>query len=125
MADVVFKDNSAAVKRQMEKNIGAALEALGINFTSYSMEEMDRIIYHTPPIPGSERTGLLRNSQSYQVNRQDKEVIAGNAASYAAHVHFEGLTRNWGGRPWMTNTLNSKQAQLQAVVAEVFRRMMK
>ena len=129
MADAVFKSNIPAVMAQYNKAKAAALEALGMEFTHYAMGELDVLIYHAPLPPsagsGYVRTGRLRSGQGYQADPQNDLVIVFNNVSYAVHVHHRGITRNWDGKPWMTNVINSKQAQLQAVVVEVFKRMMK
>jgi len=120
-----FVSNRDNVERQLARNKAAALEALGLEFTSHAVEEMDRLIYNAP-LPKSaannpryERTGRLRSGQVYQVSVMDDEVVVGNNIDYAIHVHFEGITRNWGGLPWMTNTINNKQTELKAVVETV------
>ena len=112
--------------RQLEKNKAAALEALGMEFTHLATDEMDKLIYHAPLPPSAgpnyldrARQGRLRGGQTYQVDRQNNEVIVGNNVEYAPHVHFPGITRNYGGNPWMTNVINNNQSELQAVVEEV------
>jgi len=117
---VKFKSNRAAVDKQFAQNKAATLESLGMKFTELSVEEMDRLIYHAPLPPSAgpkyKRTGLLRSGQLHKVDRQNNEVVVGNKVEYAPHVHFEGITRQWSGRPWMTNVINTKQAELQEVV---------
>ena len=118
-----FKSNRTAVEEQLSKNKAAALEALGMEFTHLATDEMDRLIYHAPSPPSAGpnyvRTGRLRSGQTHQVNAGDDEVVVGNNVDYAVHVHFEGVTRNWGGRPWMTNVINNNQKQLQDVIEAV------
>ena len=126
---VTFKSNVPAVMNKYAKACAAALEALGMLFTSLSVEEMDKLIYHAPLPSGAGanyvRTGRLRSGQGYQVDLGDNCVIVFNNVEYAIHVHFEGVTRNWGGRPWMTNTINGRQRELQEAVVTVFQHIMK
>ena len=126
---VEFTSYKGNVLAQLERAKAAALEALGTEYTHHAIAEMDALIYHAPlppsAGPGYVRTGRLRGGQGHQANPQNSEVVVGNDVEYSPHVHFPGITRNWSGRPWMTNTLNNRQAQLQAVVVEVFKRMMK
>ena len=75
---VEFTSNKPAVMRQHEKNINACLEALGMEYTTNAVTEMDVLIYNAPLPPSAgpkyRRTGVLRNSQTYQINKQNKEV---------------------------------------------------
>jgi len=115
-----FKSNRTAIERQMQKNIGAALEVLGMTYTGQAMDEMDKLIYHAPDSPsGNIRTGRLRSGQTYQIDMQNKVTIVGNTVEYAPHVHYPGIRRNWNGRPWMTNAINNGQDDLRAAVARV------
>ena len=127
--EFVFKSNMPAVMERYTRALAAALEALGLLFTQLSMDEMDRLIYHAPLPPsagsGYVRTGRLRSGQGYKVDLGDNCVIVFNSVEYAVHVHFSGITRNWQGAPWMTNTLNGRQRELQEAVATVFQHMMK
>jgi len=124
----VFKSNMPAVMERYTRALAAALEALGLLFTQLSMDEMDRLIYHAPlppsAGPGYVRTGRLRSGQGYKVDIGDNCVIVFNSVEYAVHVHFEGITRSWSGRPWMTTTINSRQNELRDAVITVFKSMM-
>jgi len=127
--NVIFKSNKAAVMKKYTRALAAALDALGLRFTQLSVEEMDALIYHAPLPPSAgpkyKRTGHLRSGQDYKLDLGDNCVIVFNSVEYAVHVHFEGITRNWGGRPWMTNTINGRQKELQEAVVTVFQHMMK
>jgi len=125
--EFVFKSNKDFVMQRYYRALAAALEALGLLFTQLSVDEMDRLIYHAPlppsAGPGYVRTGRLRSGQGYKVDLGNNCVIVFNSVEYAVHVHFEGITRNWGGRPWMTNTINGRQKELQEAVTAVFKHM--
>jgi len=98
------------------------LERLGVQFTGFALVEMDRLIYDAPLPPSAEnnrnyrRSGRLRRGQGYFVDAAADEVVVGNDVNYAVHVHFEGVTRNWVGAPWMTNVINSRQRELFAIL---------
>jgi len=86
---------------------------------------MDRLIYNAPLPKSAEnnphyrRTGRLRAGQTFDVNVFDGEVVVGNVENYAVHVHFAGVTRNWGGLPWMLNVINNKQRELKDILVNL------
>jgi len=121
---VRIESNIGGVLRQFEKEKMEVLEALGFGFTGFALEEMDRLIYDAPLPKSAEnnphyrRTGLMRRGQGYFVDGAAGEVVVGNDVDYAVHVHFEGVTRNWAGAPWMTNVINGKQRELESIISE-------
>lgn len=122
-----FKSNVPAFMQVYNRAFAAALEAIGMLFTSLSMDEMDRLIYHAPLPPSAKnnprykRTGRLRSGQGYEVRLTKNCTIVYNNVEYAVHVHFPGITRNYVGKPWMTNTINERQNELRDAVVAVFR----
>ena len=118
-----FTSYKKDVQRTMEQKQNALLEALGMEYTANAKTEMDILIYNAPlppsAGPGYGRTGALREAQGYEVDRQDKLARLGNSMHYAPHVHWPGLTRNFEGRPFMTNALNNYQQDYQNVANAV------
>ena len=69
---VKFTDNSAQVTAQMEKNIGKALEMIGLKFVEISTKEANKQIYETSESPNYVRTSNYKKGMTYQVKKAKK-----------------------------------------------------
>lgn len=108
---VTFRDNSAQVLRQLNANVSATLEALGIASVGLIVKQMQR--GYGRPIW---RTGDLQRDVNYQVDESEQTVTVGNSLKYAPYVH-EGTSR-MAGRPYIRDALLSPAGtqRLQDVV---------
>lgn len=107
------KDNSEAVKKQLNSNIKAALTAMGqmgVYLTVKNMQEG-----YGKPI---RQTGDLMRDVSFLTNVTKRTVTIGNSLEYAPWVH-DG-TRKMKARAYLRDALLSDDAkqQLQEVAAE-------
>lgn len=107
------KDNSTAVQNQLDRNIKAALAAMGemgVYLTVKNMQEG-----YGKPI---RQTGSLMRDVSYKKHVAKRTVSIGNTLNYAIWVH-DG-TKKMKGRAYLRDALLSDEAKekLQAVAAE-------
>jgi len=112
-----FKSNKRAVLSQHNQNISKTLQAVGLQYTSNTMKEMDATIYHQPTSDsGYKRTGLLRASQTHQMDTPNREVVVGNSAHYAPFVELG--TRHIEARNFMQNAANDYQQEYGDIAKE-------
>lgn len=97
---VTFRDNSAQVLRQLNANVSATLEALGIASVGLIVKQMQR--GYGRPIW---QTGDLQRDVNYDTNESAKSVTVGNSLEYGPYVH-EGTSR-MPGRPYIRDALLS------------------
>lgn len=130
---VQFKDNSAAVKAQMDKNIAKTLESIGLHWQRRATEEATAM--------GVVDTGRFRASLSYitpekesGLNSQapkapdsvsndalsgrapEKTVIVGSNVSYS--VPLELGTAKTTGRPTIRNSVLNYQSEYQEIATK-------
>lgn len=86
--DVKITDNSGEFLKALPEQIEQALIAIGITAESKAKEEVDRVVYDTPPSPNYVRTGNLRNRITHEVLAGEKAVVIGERLSYAPFVEL-------------------------------------
>lgn len=92
-----FIDHSPEIRRKMEDNIQAALEACGIQATSHVVNNLTKDAYQHS-VSWYKRTGHLKDF-SHKVNMGDKEVAIGTNTSYAKYWEYgTGQYAEKGGR---------------------------
>lgn len=130
---MTFKDNSAAVKAQMEKNIAKTIESMGLHWQRRATEEATTM--------GVVDTGRFRASLSYitpekesGLNSQapkapdsassdalsgrapEKTVIVGSNVEYAPHLEL-GTARTTG-RPTIRNSVLNYVSEYQEIATK-------
>lgn len=95
-----MKDHSSDVINQLEKNVTAALTAMGTEAVGLIVSTM-RTGYGRPIW----RTGDLQRDVNYNVRAGDNAVDVGNSLEYGHFVH-DGTSR-MAGRPYITDALTS------------------
>lgn len=134
---VEFENNEDKIKAQMDRNVSAALHAIGLKAVNVILHQMRR--GYGKPI---RYTGNLQRDVTYSVNEEVKTVILGNTneASNAVYVHeghaghsilIDEDTEQWitvlgghtEGRPYIRDALSGSghQRQLQKI-AEAYLR---
>jgi len=112
-----FKSNKRVVLNQYDRNKAKTLQALSLQYTSNAMKEMDTSIYHAPVSEsGYKRTGLLRASQTHQLDTGADEVVVGNSAHYASYVEMG--TRHMPAKNFMQNALNNYGQEYEDIANE-------
>ena len=109
-AKVKMTDNSRMVLRTMERNIEAALDAMGTAAVGMIVRQMES--GYGKPI---RQTGNLMRDVQYEVDPAAKRARVGNTLEYSGPVH-EGTSR-MKGRPYVNDGLSGKEAELGAVAA--------
>jgi len=104
-----FKSNRKAVDAQFERNIAKTLTAMGLKQNELATTEIANM--------QAVDTGVMLNANSYQVNTQDREVVAGNSAHYAIFVTMG--TRHMTARPFMQNSINNHQSSYREIVEAI------
>lgn len=114
---VKMTNNARAVLRQMDENVGAALEAMGAKAENLILNQM-RSGYGRP----IRQTGDLMRDVQHEVNESNQTVTVGNTLNYAPHVH-EG-THKMAGRPYIQDALTEESAieQLKRVAEQNLKR---
>jgi hypothetical protein len=103
-------DNSKAVLRTMNRNVEAALEAMGQTAVGMIVRQMES--GYGKPI---RQTGNLMRDVQYETDPAAKLARVGNTLEYAGPVH-DGTSR-MKGRPYMSDGLNGKESELGAVAS--------
>ena len=108
---VTFKNNSAAVRGQFERNKAKALEALGLHGQRRATEEITTL--------GAVNTGRLRSSITYQPDAANDQVHVGVGANveYGIYVH-EGA-RRMAGRPFLSNAILNHMPEYREIVEKM------
>lgn len=86
--DVKITDNSDKFLDALPEQIEQALIAIGITAEAKAKEEVDRVVYDTPPSPNYVRTGNLRNRITHEVLTGENAVVIGERLSYAPFVEL-------------------------------------
>jgi len=107
-----FTSNRAAVKAQMEQNIAAWARATGEEFTANAKQNRFMRV----------DTGRMRDAQGFSTSEDNRTVIVGNRTEYAVHVHFPGVSRQWQGSPFITDTMNNFGADAQRIAGATLTR---
>ena len=123
MNGVKFVDNSAAFKAQMERNIVAALTAAGELFQNQLAPQSIRAQPRFGPGAtgaGAIDTQKMLNSNAFQVNPHNKEVLVGNTAfspQGAPYPLFVDIgTWKMPSRPWLRNAIFSNVGLIQSTM---------
>lgn len=107
--DFRFVDHSQKVLNQLEDNVPAALEAMGVKAVGAVVNQMQSGYVH--PIW---KTGDLQRDVSYEVERNGKDTVdIGNSLDYAPYVH-DG-TYKMGGRPYLSDGIMKNADEIFAV----------
>ena len=113
---VQFTDNSPAVRAQLEENVEAALEAMGVACVGYVVDQMQS--GYGNPI---RKTGDLMRDVSYEVGRSAKNTVdIGNSLKYAPFVH-DGTVR-MRGRPYLRDGITNNLNNLQDIAEEYLKK---
>lgn len=113
---VSFKDSSDAVREQLNRNVSAALHAVGVKAVGRTVINMQ--YGYGRPI---RRTGDLMGDVSFEVERSGKGTVdIGNSLEYAPHVH-EG-TSKMAGRPYLRDALTASENLLKETAAEYLKK---
>ena len=118
MADytvTITKDNTGAIKRQLEENLTRALEAIGLQAEGYAKLELENN-------PRRIDTGNLRNSITHAVAEDEQAVYIGSAVSYAAYVH-EGTSRMEPNR-YLKNAVEKNMGEYGEILESVLKSSM-
>lgn len=107
---VKFSDNSRTVLRQMDGNVEAALEAMGVAATGMIVRQMQG--GYGKPI---RQTGDLQRDVQHEVYASEGFVRVGNTLNYSIFVH-EG-TYKMRGRAYISDALSGKSKELGQVAA--------
>lgn len=104
-ADVKINDHSAETISKMQKEIFAAMEAIGLHMEGEAKDELEND-------PRRIDTGRLRNSITHETENEGSAVssVIGTNVEYAGYVH-EG-TRRMAPNRFLTNALQKNQKQL-------------
>ena len=105
MSDVKFTSNKRAVMGEAERMAGGILSAVCMAYDGNAVGYITQ--------RGHVDTGLMRASQTHQLDLQNKQGIVGNTAEYAVHVEMPGLTRRWDGGKFMQDALNNYLQEYQ------------
>lgn len=120
MAKNGFTSYRKDVERQMERKIDKALASVGLK-----ADEIQAMEIETQPRFGDAAgfgavdTGHMLSSVGHQIDRQNKQVITGNAAPYAIYVTMG--THKMPSRPFMQNMINNYADDFKAVVEDAMR----
>ena len=113
---VEFVDNSTQVKAQLDKNIGKALESIGLHWQTRATEEANKQIYDTPESPAYERTTRYRKGMGYKPELQNKQVIVGNNVEYSPYIEFG--TARMKSRPIIKDSIMNYKDDYQEIVSK-------
>lgn len=113
--NVKFSDNSRTVLRQMDGNVEAALEAMGVAATGMIVRQMQG--GYGKPI---RQTGDLQRDVQHETEASGGVVKVGNTLNYASFVH-EG-TYKMRGRAYISDALSGKSKELGQVAAPELRK---
>lgn len=117
MAGVKITDNSGQVQQQMQKNVKAALTAMGVTGVELVNRQMQS--GYGKPIRD---TGDLMRDVSFEVEASGENTVdIGNSLYYGPYVH-EG-TYKMQGRPYITDALFNDDAgkALEEVVSDALK----
>lgn len=113
---VHFTDNSKQVLAQLEDNVPAALEAMGVKAVGAVVNQMQ-----TGYVRPIWKTGDLQRDVSYEVERSGKDTVdIGNSLDYAPYVH-DG-THLVGGRPYLSDGIMKEADEIFAVGQEYLKK---
>lgn len=107
---VRMTDNSKAVLRTMNKNVEAALDAMGTAAVGMIVRQMES--GYGKPI---RQSGTLMGDVQHDPDPSAKLTRVGNTVEYSTYVH-EGTSR-MKGRPYISDGLSGKESELGAVAA--------
>lgn len=117
---IKFTSYKSKVLAAHNKAMGASLTALGMEAVRAAVTETDVLIYNAPiSASGYRRTGRLRASITYQVDRQNKAVVYGSPLNYALYTTMG--TRFMQQLPWMQNSINLYTEAYGRVVEHVYK----
>lgn len=106
---VRFTDNSKQVLAQLEDNVSAALEAMGVKAVGAVVDQMQ-----TGYVRPIWKTGDLQRDVNFEVERSGKDTVdIGNSLDYASYVH-DG-THKMGGRPYLSDGIMKNADEIFAV----------
>lgn len=97
--EIIFTDNSALVKEELEEAVLRALERCGMQAEGYAKENLTK--------QNAVDTGNLRNSITHKVDPKERAVYigvpGGDESSYGAYVELGTGIHYPGGRqtPWV------------------------
>jgi len=121
MARVRVIDNTARFLARLDVGINRALNGLGREWEQIVREEIEaqpRMGPMAGSATGAVDTGLMRDSNAFVVDRQNKELTVGNPLNYALYTTFG--TWKMEARPWMQNSvLNHRERYRDVVVEEI------
>ena len=104
---VTLKDNSKAVLRTMNRNIAAALDAMGQTAVGIVVKQMQS--GYGKPI---RQSGNLMRDVQYETDPSAKLTRVGNTLKYSGYVH-DGTSR-MKGRAYMSDSLPGQVGTLAA-----------
>lgn len=102
---VKFTDNSKLVKSQIESNINAALNAIGVKW----------IDIVSPLVPVD--TANLVKSMTYETNVSAKEVVVGTPVEYSEYVELG--TRKMKAQPYLRPSIMDHKNEYRDAAAQV------
>ena len=116
---VKFEDNSAAVLKQFEQNLGRTLEMLGIKQNELAVTEIQR----QPKFKDREIVGIgaiddghMIGGNSYVTDLPNREVNVGNTVEHAIFVTMG--TWKMQKRSWLQNSVLDHADDYRAVVEQ-------
>jgi HK97 gp10 family phage protein len=116
---VEFKDHSGEVKAQMDKNIGKALEAIGLKWQEIVTREMTEVKWKNKKgdLVDIIDTGRLRGSMDYKVDPANQRVVVGTNVEYGFRVHFG--TSRMPARPYIDESVQNYKEDYQEIATKV------
>lgn len=119
MADIVFRDNHKAVNDAMQRALKTALEAVAQAAEGYAKDEIDLLIYDTPPSPTYVRTGDLRKFIGHAVDMEKLQAIVGDNMDYAPYVEFG--TVKMPARPFIRQSISKHIDEYRQMMSDILR----
>ncbi len=96
---LVTNVNVGAVLDAVDARLKKAATIIGGMAESNAKKEIKRAVYDTPPSPTYVRTGNLRNSLTYKLEKNGLEILVGSNVEYAPYVELG--TIHMGPRPYL------------------------
>lgn len=103
----IEKDNTQAVKEQLERGVLKGLEEIGIQVASLAADDLEEP-------PRRVDTGRLKNSITHKLAASEKAVYVGTNVEYAIYVNYG--TKRMTPHPFLKNAIEKNQAEILAIL---------